>query len=353
MSRFRLARVGAESLGEAAARWALRLEDGPLNVREERAFAAWLDADAAHAAAFEDANWALDAPARHAAAPELLAIRSAALAARPPRLRRAWLVTGLAGGLAASFAALVTLTPLGSDLWNSDPPRIAARAGNPSQATYQTAIGERSAVTLPDGSVVTLDTDSRLRVAFTPTERGVHLLRGQALFDVAKATLPFAVQARNRRIVAVGTVFNVRLDGERVKVALIEGVIRVRTDAKASAAPSGPASPVRELVMTAGEVLDAAPLRQTVVRSDTEKVASWKNGLLMFNDTPLAEAVAEINRYTTHPIAIADASVGSYRVSGVFRSNDPERFSRAMADILPISVSLSPEGAPTLRDRVR
>jgi len=353
MRRFSLARADTESLSEVAARWALRLEAGPLNAREECAFTAWLDADPVHATAFENANWALDVPIRHAAAPELLALRSAALAARPPRLRRTWLVTGLTSGLAASLAALATFTPLGRDLWNGDAPRVAASAVDPAHAVYRTEIGERSAVTLPDGSVVTLDTDSRLKVAFTPTERGVHLLRGQALFEVAKAKLPFAVLARDQRIVAVGTMFNVRLDGERVKVALIEGVIRVRTETKASTAASGPAAPVRELVMTAGEVLDAAPLRQTVVRSDTEKIASWKTGLLMFNDTPLSEAVTEINRYTTRPIAIADASIGSYRVSGVFRSNDPERFSNAMAEILPISVSLSPERAPTLRERAR
>lgn len=347
MSYSPLSRSTALSSSEAAARWALRLDDGPLNPGEERAFADWLDADADHARALDDANWALVAPLRYAAAPEMMAIRNAALVARPPLRRRAWIATGIAGGLAASLAAIALLLPPGDAIWDNGPARVVANAPDPAHATYTTAIGERSTIALPDGSTVTLDTDSKIRLAFTGGARGIHLLRGQALFEVAKAKAPFVVHARGRQIVAVGTVFNVRLDGDRVKVALVEGVVRVETAVKAR--PGAPLAH-RELVMTAGEVLDSAPAQQIVARSETDKVTSWKSGLLVFNDTPLSEAVAEINRYTTHPIAIADASVGSFRVSGVFRSNDPQRFSRAMSDILPVTSTVSPDGGLTLRE---
>jgi len=75
--------------------------------------------------------------------------------------------------------------------------------------------------------------------------------------------------------------------------------------------------------------------------------------MLTFNDTRLSDAVAEVNRYTIRPIAIADGTIGNYRISGVFRSNDPENFSQAVAQVLPVTVTHAPDGAPTLRIRDR
>jgi transmembrane sensor len=162
------------------------------------------------------------------------------------------------------------------------------------------------------------------------------------------------VHARDQRIIAVGTIFNVRVDRERVKVALVQGVVRVRTEPPRSAvsAEAEPA-PVKELVMTAGDVLEAEALQQVVLRrEDVRNLASWPRGMLVFNDARLSDAVAEVNRYTTRPIAIADASVGAVHVSGVFHSNDPERFAYAMAEIFPVTVTIALDGSLTLRERM-
>jgi transmembrane sensor len=338
---------------QAAARWALLLEEGQLNAREQREFSQWLEAHPAHATVFRDCNWALDSIARHAATPELTALRSAALSIQSAHRPRVWLVGGAAAALAASIATVFLFSLLAPDPFPSGSMRPAVRVADSRTALYSTAIGERAAITLPDGSIVTLDTDSSLRVAFDGRERGVHLLRGQALFEVAKAKLPFAVHARDQRIIAVGTIFNVRVDRERVKVALVQGVVRVRTEPPRSAvsAEAEPA-PVKELVMTAGDVLEAEALQQIVLRrEDVRNLASWPRGMLVFNDARLSDAVAEVNRYTTRPIAIADASVGAVRVSGVFHSNDPERFAYAMAEILPVTVTIALDGSLTLRER--
>jgi transmembrane sensor len=338
---------------QAAARWALLLEEGPLNACDQRVFTQWLDADPAHAAVFRDCNWALNSVARHAAAPELIALRSAALSIRKVNRPRVWLRIGASSVLAASIAVAFFFSPLSLHPFPFASMRSAAQPADSRTAVYSTAIGDRAAITLPDGSIVTLDTDSALRVAFDGLERGVHLLRGQALFDVAKAKIPFAVHARDQRIIAVGTIFNVRVDPERVKVALVQGVVRVRTvPARAAASGQGEPTPVKELVMTAGDVLEAEGLQQVVLRrEDVGNLASWQRGMLVFNDARLSDAVAEVNRYTTRPIAIADASIGSARVSGVFRSNDPERFAYAMAEILPVTVTIAPDGSLTLRER--
>jgi transmembrane sensor len=337
---------------EAAAAWVLRQEENPLSESEESAFAEWLNHDTRHVAAYQDALWALDATARHAGEPELLALRGAALAAVGSRkLYWSW-----AAGLAAAAALIAAVS-----LWLTTPAagpligkasRVAERTFNPNRSVYRTGIGERSAIALPDGSVATLDTDSQIRVAYGPTERGVYLLRGQALFEVAHGKpAPFQVYAGSQRITAVGTKFNVRLEGAEVRVAMVEGAVRVRAIPQQ---PSDATLPVGEMILSAGEGLVAQPDKPSVVSNvDATQVVSWKGGVLTFNDTRLSDAVAEMNRYTTRSIAIADGAVGNYRISGVFKSNDPEHFSQAVAEVLPVDVTHAPGGPPTLRTRVQ
>lgn len=340
-----------EPASEAAAAWALLQEQGPLSDANASKFADWLAEDEAHVTAYEDAIWALDALARHAGEPELLAMRSAALATDTPRNLHVWRWIGGIGTAAAAAAAAVTLLWLpahndGSQIGTAT--RVAEQPADPGSTSYQTGIGERSAIALPDGSVATLDTDSQIRVAYSDKERAVYLVKGQALFEVAHGKpMPFQVYAKGQRITAVGTVFNVRIEGDEVRVSMVEGRVKVRALPQPG---SDATAPPKEITLSAGEAIVAAPAKPLVVTPiATREVASWRGGLLVFNDMPLSEAVAEINRYTTHPIAIADGAVGNYRVSGVFKSNDPEHFSQAMAEVLPVQVSHAPDGAPILR----
>jgi len=339
-----------EPASVSAARWLLRQEHGVISFAEQNELEAWLSAHPAHSVAYEDAAWALDAIARHAGAPELMALREGALAARDKRRPHYLGWGGIGGAIAASL--------LGVWLWMGAPQTITRmpHTTNVSQATirnhaeYATAVGERLTVTLPDNSVVTLDTDSKIRLVYSNLERGVELLKGQALFEVAhEKRLPFQVYAAGQRITAVGTSFNVRLDGATVKVALLEGVIRVRRVPLSGAPTNGPA---RELVMRPGEAAELQPMETTTVRStDVDQIASWRSGELVFNETRLADAVAEINRYTAHPIVIANSQIGDFRITGVFRSSDPERFSEAMSQILPVDVVQSTDGALHLKAR--
>lgn len=351
MSLSSIRRVGrAAPVAETAARWVLQQEKGVLSAAEQRELETWLAADPEHATAYDDALWALDTTARHAAEPELMALRDAALSARGERQTHGWAWGRLGGAIAASL--------LGIWLWTGSPnvfaPAPTARTGSqatdPNHANYATAVGERLTVTLPDSSVVTLDTDSEIRLAYSGLERGVQLLRGQALFDVAHGkALPFQVYAAGQRITAVGTLFNVRLDGSHVKIALLQGIVRVRPSPSPGAMTEAPR---RDLIMEAGETAELQPTGRSILRpANVNQIASWRGGELVFNDTRLADAVAEVNRYTNQPIAIADSGVGDFRITGVFRTNDPERFSQAMSEILPVQVSHSPDGAPVLRSR--
>lgn len=337
-------------VGVQAARWAL-LQDSGMTKAQERAFTNWVAEDPEHIAAYEDALWAIAAVATHAAAPEMMELRKSALAARGPRRHR-WSML-FSGALAASLVAgLVTITH------NPGPEKIETNIGSEIAATgqpteYRTEIGERTAITLSDGTVVTLDTDSQMRVAYTNRERAVYLLHGQAMFDVAHAKpQPFQVYARGQRITALGTVFNVRINGDQVRVAMVEGSVSVQPRATAVSDRRNVAAPPGVLTLTAGEALVAEPAHAMLVQPvDAREVGGWTAGMLTFNDVPLAEAVTEINRYTSRPIRIADLNTGKQRISGTFKSNDPVRFAQAITEILPVNASTSPDGAAIISKR--
>jgi transmembrane sensor len=355
MSPFPLRRPGQpQPLTETAAAWALKAEEGAMSAADEERLSDWLE-EPAHAKAFDDALWALDATQRHAASPELMAMREAALAKREePHTRRFGWAAGIgAGAMAAAVGGLIWVgQPAGPIAGHGAANHVGGSAMSPSSAPvnaglYRTGIGERSAVVLPDGSVATLDTDSQLRVAYSSAERGVYLLKGQALFEVAHGKrLPFEVYAAGQRITAVGTTFNVRIKGSDVQIAMVEGVVRVRP----IAADATAGRPARELTLRAGESLDTAPAEAAVIKPvDTSQVATWRGGLLVFEDESLSDAVAEINRYTGKPIRIADASIGNYRVTGVFQTNDPEHFATAMSEVFPVEVQRDSSGSPVLK----
>lgn len=339
-----------EAVTQIAADWALRQERQEMNEAEWAEFDQWIKEDPAHGEAFEDVLWALGAAQRHASDEDIGKIRTAALQARKSSHGKMFGWGGVAGALAASLALFLLWTGSPDELSpGSTGPSIAQQDVAPKSASYSTAIGEKSEIILPDGSTATLDTDSELRVAYNDTERAVYLLRGQALFDVEQdKNIPFQVYANEQRITAIGTIFNVRLEGEAIKVSLVEGVVRVSDQSIEDGETASGLQ--KDLVMRAGEVLEITPQQsQIFVNANVGSVASWKGGTLVFDDTRLSDAVAEINRYTTKPIAIADSNVGAHRITGVFKTNDPEYFSRAMTEIFPIEMSRSADGSPVLR----
>lgn len=324
-------------IAETAAGWALEAQRG-INQKRQAQRDAWLAMRPAHVEAYRIACAALIALDRHAGQPEIIALRQAALAARPERV-------GTRTGLVTGAIAVIALT-IGLGWWSYQrEDRIAAVSVD--SLDYATAVGERSTIDLPDGSVMVLNTDSSVAVIYTQDERSVRLIRGQALFTVAHGqTAPFRVYAGNRTITAVGTVFDVRLQGERVQVAMLEGTVRVETPR------STPSSTENSETLSAGETLTAGPLEPVRVKlANVQQLASWRSGLLTFEDTPLVDAIAEINRYTTRPLSLAETATGNYRVSGTFRVGDSERFARTMTELFPVDLQRSADGGVVLTSR--
>jgi len=205
--------------------------------------------------------------------------------------------------------------------------------------SYTTAVGERSFLTLPDGSKITLNTASTVDVRFTAEERKVILRHGQVLFEVAKSPArPFVVEARGRRVVAVGTVFDVRADAGSLQVTMLEGTVRVDRFERAGATQS-PGAPSAGPLLTAGEQLIAdSQVADRVRPANAEAVASWRNGQLVFDDASLRDAVAEVNRYSEQKIELADDALARLRLSGSFAIGGPALFIEAITGYFPLRI---------------
>jgi len=236
----------------------------------------------------------------------------------PDRRFRRWKRSSAA--LAAGFVLIVVL----SAMWS-----LRALHGS----SYSTAVGGLAAVPMPDGSRVTLNTDSEILVSLSDSERRVNLEQGEAFFEVAKdASRPFVVVAGDKRVIAVGTQFSVRRESGEIRVAVSEG--RVRVEQRES---DGHESSVAQV--SAGGIARAdrgGVLIERKTVPEVEDGLSWRNGFLVFRDTPLADAVAEFNRYNEKKLVIETPGVAAIRIGGNFRSTNVEAFVRLLSSGFPI-----------------
>lgn len=217
---------------------------------------------------------------------------------------------------------------------------------------YRTAIGEQELIELSDGSTIMLNTASTVDVDYAEGERRITLLEGQASFKVAKdADRPFIVYAGEGSVRALGTEFDVYKSSEGVRVTLIEGRVRVASiEAPSSmleAAAVGGASPMlTQIELSPGEQAAIAPVGIVPVEEpvDVERVTAWREGKVSFRNTPLAEAVAEMNRYSVAPITLGDGALADLRVSGVFRVSNSDHFVNALESLFDITAHRSAAG---------
>jgi len=331
---------------EAAIYWVLQHDRSDLTAAEQAGFDAWLAASEAHARAFRKANGVWDVFDQADADPHLTALRQAALATKPAPRR--WMIPAVGAGIAASLTAAALLLPgqLGLMGGPASAPagEIAATTAGaqPAAVRFATAKGERRIVRLPDGTRVTLNTDTAVALAFTPNGRLVRLMRGQALFEVAKdASRPFMVEAAGRRVTALGTVFEVRLDPGRMKVVLVEG--RVVVDHAATTADASAPAPT---LLKPGQALVAElGVPQRVAPVDVGDELLWRDGYVSLEDAPLASAAAEMSRYTAAPIRVLDDETGRMRISGVFRTGDADRFTGLVRELLPVRIDRQADGS--------
>lgn len=201
-----------------------------------------------------------------------------------------------------------------------------------------TDVGEQRTVTLEDGTRVELNTSSRMRVKYDAVVRRIILDSGEAWFDVAKqAGRPFIVVVGRREVVALGTQFLVRRQGEEMSVTLLEGHVAVTpADEARRAARPLPGEPV---VLEPGQRLELGhDGAVSIDMPEPAKATAWRRGQLIFEDTPLSEAAAEFNRYSHREIKLTSQDMADIRVGGTFRIGDVASFARAVANAQGLQV---------------
>lgn len=319
--------VVTRRIAEEASAWIARLHGPSRSADMEREFREWIARSPAHGYAFERCTdiWTDVAALK----PEQIAAGMARLEARAAVARERWwrrmrwpLWTLLALSIVAAAYAL--------HRWFA-------------VTVYSTEVGGQQQVLLVDGTRMSLNTDTRVRVDIDANRRSVRLDAGEVMFEVAKDPLrPFVVQAGGSQVVAVGTVFSVRVPGSSTKghdapvaIALIEGEVVVKPD---SAGQAEGAAPERLVTLRPGERLRLAkvsgepdaPMVPQVDRPPMEPLVAWKRGEAVFVDVSLGDAVSEMNRYTRTPITLV-GNVAELRISGVYRIGESEGFAQAVA----------------------
>lgn len=202
--------------------------------------------------------------------------------------------------------------------------------------SYVTAKGEQRSITLPDGSVAQLGTDTLLTVEMSAKLRKVRLEKGEALFTVAHEERPFEVAAGNGVIRDIGTQFDVRRDDRRVAVAVLKGAVEVRLGSTA-----GGDAGVTLALSRGQQAFYSENGLSAISPADEKTVTAWRSGKLVFDGTPLADVVRELNRYHDRRIVIADPALSALKVSGVFNANNLDGLLRVIPQVLPVQVENS------------
>jgi transmembrane sensor len=213
-------------------------------------------------------------------------------------------------------------------------------------ALYSTRIGEQKPVTLADGSKVLLNTDSRIQVDYGAQQREVHLLQGEAYFEVAhNAERPFLVYAGTNIVRAVGTAFTVYLKKQDVEVVVTEGAVEV-----SAAANGGVGSAARNLIEPTTKLADIKAGQRAAFNQEVESIhsvmpleikrkLSWREGVLSFSGEPLEQVVAEVSRYTPATIVISDPAIGNIRIGGYFKVGETEALLEALETSFGVRVN--------------
>ena len=323
-----IADMAQETVARAAARWFARQRSGEMNAAETHGLQAWLDRDPEHRLAYDVVARAWASAGLMRSAPEVLTLR--ARHRRPfPRVRRILASRAMAACLAVAMVAGAGLGAVESGL--IDLKRLPTE-------TFETAVGQQRTIALPDGSTVTLNTDTVLRTRGTRNQRLLYLDRGQAFFQVAKdPSRPFVVHAAGRTVTALGTAFDVRIEKGRFEVLLVEGRVKVEAPVAplpqapgAGPAASAPTMQASELV--AGSQLVAVSDRGWTVdkADDVVNETTWVTGWLKFDREPLGAIVEELSRYSHRRIIVSDPDLALVPVSGRFKPEDIDTFVRAL-----------------------
>lgn len=342
---------------EAAALWVVRMETG-LTAMESKELEQWLKDDPLHAELLLQAACVWD---KLSTLSELAKVFPLEDADRNTSMKNT--LRYLGGAIAAAFVFAISyfaFLVVGSE--DSEPASI--RMAQP--IVYQTVIGEQKVVRLSDGSEVTLNTNTRIEVAYTSRSRNIMLERGEGHFKVARnPDKPFRVQTGSGVVEAVGTAFAVQASLEgKLEVSVEEGLVnftpivqkprQVQNGEESDESVVEP-EPRQPMALAAGDVVSFDKASETVIREkikpvEMENRLAWRDGMLLFEGDPLEAVVKELSRYT--PITIeVDEAAKNISVLGYFRTGNIDAILVTMRDTFGLDVERQSENHILLKAR--
>ena len=308
----------SHEIDKQAADWVAKRDLGMLSPEEAAAFESWLAADMRHLGAYGRAEATLARLERLNG----LALENADKPAAPAWRRRGVILTGTVAASLAAIAVAIKFRP--------------AFSGQVHEEIFSTSIGQMREVVLADGSVVSLNTNSEIAVHYTAEARNISLLRGEALFDVAKnKSRPFIVTAGDTRVRAVGTSFTVSMLPQKpIKVLVKEGVVELQRSSLPEAIPIRASANIQALAPPGAPIFTVAMPEERLARN-----LAWQRGRIALDNQSLESAADEFARYSEVRIVV-DQGVSGRTVTGLFASNDPVGFARAVAAALRLQVEM-------------
>lgn len=299
--------------------WLVRRDSADWSEQAKDELDAWLEESMAHKAAF----WRAEHGWRQA---DRVGSLGPDRNRTTPRFRRYG--AERAAAIAASLVAAVTIGGL-----FFMPHLIPGAIFQKEQTRFDTPIGGRQIVPLPDGSKIELNTQTALRADIGESKRTVWLETGEAFFEVAhRDGEPFVVRAGRQTITVLGTKFSVRRDKDRVTVNVLDG--RVRIDDGEGGSPHA-------AIITAGDTAisrGASTLIASKSVPRVENALAWRDGRLSFDQAPLMEVVAEFNRYNRTQLLVTDPAAGQIPIGGSFQASSVDSFSRLLRDAYGLKI---------------
>jgi transmembrane sensor len=320
-----------------AAAWVARFDAGEVSARDQAAFQEWLNRSQFHRECIAEYGslWSEFDGLRSLANGGDAGRGTKTGAIRPALLKwaRPWLAASAAAAIAVA-GGMVFVHPKPTQLAKSEthpPVKTAlvvpkpvelAKAESPAPLFYETAVGSRKKITLDDGTSVILNTNSRLNVDFSANRRDVHLVRGEAYFDVVHdKTRPFTVYANKYVVRDIGTAFDVHLS----KAGLVEvGVTRGRVEvAPANGGDLAGVEKSLEILAAGHDIVLGQKVErpEAVSNADMGRKLAWRQGELIYTGQPLGDVVADISRYSDIKIELADPALETMPVGGAFKAD--------------------------------
>jgi transmembrane sensor len=328
------------ALDAEAAAWVARFDAGEVSAQDQAAFQAWLNTSALHRQAIAEYGtfWSeFD---------KLGQLTNSIGAAREAPAKRSFPFPQTKYWVAAAAASVVVMVAGGVFLPQKTPVRqqVAVRQQAPvhlsGRQSYETAIGGQKRFALADGSVVTLNTNSRIDVDIRGDCRDIHLVRGEAYFDVVHdQKRPFIVHANQYVVRDIGTAFAVHLTEKGlVDVRVTKGRVEIAARARDGSASRQPKSLG---IFSAGQdVLFGQKIERAEVLSDAElsRKLAWRQGQLNYSGQPLAEVLDDIGRYSDIQIELADPALRNLPVGATFSVNQTDAIFAALENNFGVHV---------------